>query len=168
MGRGHDRVPDQCRQAVPDRDPRPVPSPHRRPGRVRQTGLDHRRQLAADGLDSHRKSDRSDSSCQQWTDPHLLDLASNAGNGDDTLSFRLTGDEFDNAAMEILWARLKVEVAWIRGSIWFATRAGCHADLFKFIEAFFNRQRHQTGLDHLSAAEYADNWHRDRECLDLS
>ena len=39
------------------------------------------------------------------------------------LSFRSTGDAYDNPAMETtLWARLKVEIAWTRGSIWFATR----------------------------------------------
>ena len=83
-------------------------------------------------------------------------------------SYGSVGDCFDNAAMETTWARLKVEIAWIRGSIWFPTRAECHAYLFEFIEVFYNRQRHQTGLGHLTPAEYADKWRRDREGLDLS
>ena len=66
------------------------------------------------------------------------------------------------------WARLKVEIAWIRGSIWFETRAEAHAYLFEFIEVFYNRQRHQAGLGHLTPAEYADKWRRDHEGLDLS
>jgi putative transposase len=90
-----------------------------------------------------------------------LDFAFNAGNADVNLSFGSTGDAFDNAAMETFWARLKVEITWIRGSIWFATRADAHAYLFEFIEVFYNRQRHQTGLDHLTPAEYADKWRHD-------
>ena len=87
-----------------------------------------------------------------------LDFAFAAGNPDMQLSFGSTGDCFDNAAMETVWARLKVEIAWIRGSIWFETRAVAHAYLFEFIEVFYNRQRHQAGLDHLTPAEYADRW----------
>jgi len=97
-----------------------------------------------------------------------LDFAFTAGNADMQLSFGSTGDAFDNAAMETTWARLKVEIAWIRGSIWFETRAECHAYLFEFIEVFYNRQRHQTGLDHLTPAEYADKWRHDHGQPNLS
>lgn len=97
-----------------------------------------------------------------------LDFAFAAGNADMTLSFGSTGDAYDNAAMETFWARLKVEIHWIRGSIWFPTRADAHAYLFEFIEVFYNRQRHQAGLGHLTPAEYADKWRRDHEGLDLS
>lgn len=97
-----------------------------------------------------------------------LDFAFAAGNNDVALSFGSTGDAFDNAAMETFWARLKVEIGWIRGSIWFATRADAHTYLFEFIEVFYNRQRHQAGLEHLTPAEYADKWRRDHEGLDLS
>ncbi|MEZ5232341.1 MAG: IS3 family transposase [Acidimicrobiales bacterium] len=97
-----------------------------------------------------------------------LDFAFAAGNAEMTLSFGSTGDAFDNAAMETFWARLKVEIAWIRGSIWFATRAEAHAYLFEFTEVFYNRQRHQSGLGHLTPAEHADKWRRDHEGLDLS
>ncbi|WP_420453366.1 transposase [Ilumatobacter sp.] len=90
-----------------------------------------------------------------------LDFAFAAGNADMSLSFGSTGDAYDNAAMETFWARLKVEIAWIRGSIWFDTRAECHAYLFEFIEVFYNRQRHQSGLDHLTPTEYADKWRHD-------
>lgn len=97
-----------------------------------------------------------------------LEFAFAAGNADMQLSFGSTGDAYDNAAMETFWARLKVEIAWIRGSIWFDTRAAAHAYLFEFIEVFYNRQRHQAGLGHLTPAEYADKWRRDHEGLDLS
>jgi hypothetical protein len=52
-----------------------------------------------------------------------LDFAFSAGNNDVHLSFGSTGDCFDNAAMETFWARLKVEIEWIRGSIRFNTHA---------------------------------------------
>ncbi|MCB0983855.1 MAG: IS3 family transposase [Ilumatobacter sp.] len=97
-----------------------------------------------------------------------LDFAFSAGNNDVHLSFGSTGDCFDNAAMETFWARLKVEIEWIRGSIRFNTHAEAHAYLFEFIEVFYNRQRHQTGLGHLTPAEYADKWRRDHEGLDLT
>jgi transposase InsO family protein len=90
-----------------------------------------------------------------------LDFAFAAGNADMVLSFGSTGDAYDNAAMETFWARLKVEITWIRGSIWFETRADAHAYLFEFIEVFYNRQRHQEGLGHLSPSEYADKWRHD-------
>jgi transposase InsO family protein len=97
-----------------------------------------------------------------------LDFAFAAGNADMQLSFGSTGDAYDNAAMETFWARLKVEIAWIRGSIWFETRAEAHAYLFEFIEVFYNRQRHQAGLGHLTPAEYADKWRRDHGDTNLS
>jgi putative transposase len=86
-----------------------------------------------------------------------LDFAMAAGNATVTLSFGSTGDAYDNAAMETFWARLKTEIAHIRGSIRFDTRAEAHAYLFEFIEVFYNRQRHQAGLGHQTPAEYADH-----------
>ncbi len=97
-----------------------------------------------------------------------LDFAFAAGNADMNLSFGSTGDAFDNAAMETFWARLKVEITWIRGSIIFPTRAEAHAYLFEFIEVFYNRQRHQTGLGHLTPAEYADKWRHDHGQTNLA
>lgn len=89
-----------------------------------------------------------------------LDFATNAGNTNVQLSFGSTGDAYDNAAMETFWARLKVEIGWIRGDIHFETRAAAHAYLFEFIEIFYNRQRHQASLDHHTPAEYIDRWRR--------
>ena len=97
-----------------------------------------------------------------------LDFAFAAGNADMTLSFGSTGDAFDNAAMETIWAPLKVEIAWIRNNIWFPSRAEAHAYLFEFIEVFYNRQRHQAGLGHLTPAEYADKWRHDHGQPNLS
>lgn len=101
-----------------------------------------------DGLIHH--SDRG----TQYT---ALDFVMAAGHAGLTLSFGSTGDCFDNAAMETFWATLKREIAHIRGSrgIWFETRDAARAYLFEFIEVFYNRQRHQAGLGHLTPAEYA-------------
>ena len=59
--------------------------------------------------------------------------------------------------METFWATLKREIAHVRGAsgIWFETRHAARAYLFEFIEIFYNRQRHQAGLGHLTPAEYA-------------
>ena len=70
--------------------------------------------------------------------------------------------------METFWARLKVEIEWIRGTLDFETRAEAHAYLFEFIEIFYNRQRHQPGLGHLTPAEYADKWRHDHGHTNLS
>jgi transposase InsO family protein len=71
------------------------------------------------------------------------------------VSFGSTGDCSDNAAMETVWSTLKREIAWIRGSIWFDTRAAAKLYLFEFIEVFYNRQRHQAALGHRTPAEFA-------------
>jgi putative transposase len=53
-----------------------------------------------------------------------------------SVSFGSTGDCFDNSAMETFWSVLKREVAWVRGSIFFATRDEAKLYLFEFIEVF--------------------------------
>lgn len=68
---------------------------------------------------------------------------------------RLHRDCFDNAAMETFWSTLKREIAWIRGSIFFATRAEAKLYLFEFIEVFYNRQRNQTRLGYMTPVEHA-------------
>ncbi len=69
-------------------------------------------------------------------------------------SFGSTGDCYDNAAMETFWATLKREVAWIHGTIHFATRAELRSILFEYIEVFYNRERAQSALGHVSPSDY--------------
>ncbi len=57
--------------------------------------------------------------------------------------------------METVWATMKSEIAHIRGTLIFATRAEARAFLFDYIEVFYNRQRHQARLGHLTPADYA-------------
>jgi transposase InsO family protein len=68
-------------------------------------------------------------------------------------SFGSTGDAYDNAAMEAFWATLKRELAWIHQRRSWPSRAELRAALFDYIETFYNRQRHQAGLDHRTPAE---------------
>lgn len=72
------------------------------------------------------------------------------------LSFGSVGDAFDNAAMEAFWSTLKREIAHIHGQRHWASRAELRAALFDYIEAFYNRARHQAGLGHLTPAEFED------------
>lgn len=71
------------------------------------------------------------------------------------LSFGRTGDAFDNAAMETVWATIKREIEHTRGSLEFHTYAQARGFLFDYIEIFYNRQRHQARLGHLTPADYA-------------
>jgi hypothetical protein len=41
--------------------------------------------------------------------------------------------------------------------------AEAHAYPFDFIEVFYNRQRHQAGLDHLTPTAYLQRWRRIRQ-----
>jgi putative transposase len=63
------------------------------------------------------------------------------------------GDPFDNAAMEAFWATLKREVDHIWGPWQDRTRSELRTILFDYIEVFYNRSRHQTGLDDRTPAE---------------
>lgn len=74
-------------------------------------------------------------------------------------SFGSTGDCYDNAAMETFWATLKRELEWTTGVTRWTTRAQLRTALFDYIEVFYNRHRHQAGLDHQTPADY-DAAHR--------
>jgi transposase InsO family protein len=58
---------------------------------------------------------------------------------------------WDNAPMESFFASLKKELT--RGEI-FATRAEARAELFEYIEVFYNRLRRHSSSGYLSPAEY--------------
>jgi transposase InsO family protein len=55
------------------------------------------------------------------------------------------GNCYDNAAMESFWATLKLELVYRRA---FATRADARAQIFDYIETFYNRQRAHSALDY--------------------
>jgi putative transposase len=61
------------------------------------------------------------------------------------------GNCYDNAAMESFWATLKLELVY-RTS--FATRAAARAQIFDYIETFYNRQRAHSALDYHSPVDF--------------
>jgi transposase InsO family protein len=69
-------------------------------------------------------------------------------------SYGSVGDALDNAGMETFWATLKREIAWTTGVKRFATRSALRTALFDYIEIFYNRERHQAALDHLTPVEF--------------
>jgi transposase InsO family protein len=55
------------------------------------------------------------------------------------------GNCYDNAAMESFWATLKLELVYRTR---FATREAARAQIFDYIETFYNRQRAHSALDY--------------------
>jgi len=68
-------------------------------------------------------------------------------------SFSRTGNCFDNAAMESTWATIKREIRHIYGDWSKMTRSQLRTILFAYIEAFYNRTRHQARLGHRTPAD---------------
>lgn len=61
------------------------------------------------------------------------------------------GDCYDNAAVESFFGTLKTELVHRRR---YATRAAARADIFEYVEVFYNRERRHSALGYLSPAEY--------------
>jgi transposase InsO family protein len=100
------------------------------------------RRLPGEGLVAH--SDRG----SQYASEHYQRLL--AGHGI-TCSMSRRGDCWDNAPMESFFASLKKEL--VHG-VEFATRAEARAELFQYIEVFYNRVRRHSALGYQSPAEY--------------
>lgn len=92
----------------------------------------------------------SDKGCQNTS----LDFTNRLGDLGLVPSYGSTGDCYDNAAMETFWATLKRELSWIYGPLIYMNRARLRSVLFDYIEIFYNRERAQAGLDHLSPFDY--------------
>ena len=58
---------------------------------------------------------------------------------------------YDNAAMESFWSTLKLELVYRRV---FGNHRDARAEIFDFIEVFYNRQRRHTSLGGLSPADF--------------
>ena len=63
------------------------------------------------------------------------------------------GDCWDAAPIESLFSRLKEELGDC-----FTSRAVARAELFQYIEVFYNRQRLHSSLDYTSPAEFESTW----------
>jgi putative transposase len=63
------------------------------------------------------------------------------------------GDCYDNAGMESFFSSMKRE--WVFGKD-YQTRREAKADLFEYIEIFYNRRRRHSTLGYLSPAEFEE------------
>lgn len=61
------------------------------------------------------------------------------------------GDCYDNAVVESFFGTLKTELVHGRR---YATRAEARAEIFEYIEVFYNRERRHSALGYVSPAEY--------------
>lgn len=71
-----------------------------------------------------------------------------------TRSFGSTGDCYDNAAVESLWATLKRDLNWIYGKKTWPTRNLLRSAIFDYIEGFYNPERIQKRLGYRSPADF--------------
>ena len=71
-----------------------------------------------------------------------------------TRSFGSTGDCYDNAAVESLWATLKRDLNWIYGKQTWRSRDLLRSAIFDYIEGFYNPQRIQKRLGYRSPADF--------------
>ena len=71
-----------------------------------------------------------------------------------TRSFGSTGDCYDNAAVESLWATLKRDLNWIYGKKTWQSRDLLRSAIFDYIEGFYNPQRIQKRLGYRSPADF--------------
>lgn len=67
------------------------------------------------------------------------------------ISMSRKGNAYDNAPMESFFATLKVELVHRRH---YRTRAEAKADIFEYIEVFYNRQRRHSALGYVSPYEF--------------
>jgi transposase InsO family protein len=71
-----------------------------------------------------------------------------------TRSFGSTGDCYDNAAVESLWATLKRDLNWIYGRKTWTQRDLLRSAIFDYIEGFYNPERIQKRLGYRSPADF--------------
>ena len=72
-----------------------------------------------------------------------------------TASMSRKGDCWDNAPTESFFNSLKNER--VHGTR-YATRADAQADLFEYIEVFYNRSRRHSTLGYSSPVRFLENW----------
>jgi len=72
-----------------------------------------------------------------------------------TASMSRKGDCWDNAPTESVFNSMKNER--VHGKT-YATRADAQADLFEYIEVFYNRSRRHSTLGYRSPVRFLENW----------
>jgi transposase InsO family protein len=56
--------------------------------------------------------------------------------------------------MESFWATAKREIEFLHEPVRQLTRSQLRTIIFEYVEVFYNRERHQSVLGHLTPAEY--------------
>jgi putative transposase len=84
----------------------------------------------------------------QYTSQHFQELLAENGV---TCSMSRSGNVWDNAAMESFFSSLKTER--IRGQLYW-TRDAARADVFDYIERFYNTIRRHSTIGYLSPVEF--------------
>ena len=74
-----------------------------------------------------------------------------------TCSMSSTGNCFDNAAMESFFHTLKTEQIYFER---YLTRERAKADIFEYVEVFYNNKRRHSTLGYLTPAEYEKNYYQ--------
>ncbi|MFF5088564.1 DDE-type integrase/transposase/recombinase [Streptomyces niveus] len=127
------------RSPWPGQSERRCPNRPRR-GRARQA-LSHRAELVVDALDMAAALGRLEPGCvihsdrgSEYTSRQLRTTVGELGNRQ---SMGRTASCFDNAVAESFWAVLKEEI----GTRFWPDRTTARADIFNFIETFYNRRR---------------------------
>jgi transposase InsO family protein len=82
-----------------------------------------------------------------------------------TPSMSRRGNCYDNAVSESFFATLKKELVHRRR---FATRAEAEAEIFEFIEVFYNRQRLHSTIGYVPPVEFEQSWLRARHTAEES
>jgi putative transposase len=72
------------------------------------------------------------------------------------------GTWYDNAPMESFFGTLKSELVH-HGA--YRTRNAAKADVFHYIESFYNRRRLHSALDYLSPEEYEQLYYQQQEMI---
>ncbi len=71
-----------------------------------------------------------------------------------TCSMSRRANYWDDAPMESFFASLKKEIIHVRD---FASRAEARAEIFKYIEVFYNRERRHSSLGYRSPSQFDTN-----------
>lgn len=71
---------------------------------------------------------------------------------------------FDNAAMESFFHTLKTEQIYFEG---YLMRERAKADIFEYVEVFYNNKRRHSTLGYLTSAEYEKNYYQ-QQAVSLS
>lgn len=72
-----------------------------------------------------------------------------------TPSMSRKGNCYDNAVSESFFATFKKELVHLTH---YRTRAEAEAEIFEYIEVFYNRTRFHSTLDYVSPVEFENNW----------